>query len=144
MAPAMEAAAKRPGHRKSTVSSKGHSKTGSRSASTSKNYRGKKGSRRAALRSKPAGPPRQQTPSTDRYAEIQRALADKGYYKGDVTGQWNADSVDALRRFQADQNLTVDGKIGALSLIALGLGPNRDAMIGAVAKPNEQTPQGQQ
>lgn len=33
--------------------------------------------------------------------------------------------MDALKRFQRDQNLTEDGKIGALSLIALGLGPNR-------------------
>jgi len=33
--------------------------------------------------------------------------------------------LDALKRFQRDQNLTEDGKIGALSLIALGLGPRR-------------------
>jgi murein L,D-transpeptidase YcbB/YkuD len=33
--------------------------------------------------------------------------------------------VDALKRFQSEQNLTPDGKIGSLSLIALGLGPKR-------------------
>lgn len=33
--------------------------------------------------------------------------------------------MDALKRFQHDQNLTEDGKIGSVSLIALGLGPRR-------------------
>ena len=40
-----------------------------------------------------------------------------------VNGAWGADSVAALKKFQQDQNLAVDGKLGALSLIALGLGP---------------------
>ncbi len=34
--------------------------------------------------------------------------------------------MDALKRFQHDQNLVEDGKIGSLSLIALGLGPKRE------------------
>jgi len=67
----------------------------------------------------------QQAPTTDRYKEIQQALIDKGYLHGEATGEWGPDSVDALRRFQTDQNITSDGKIGALSLIALGLGPKR-------------------
>src|SRR5262249_17364098 len=67
----------------------------------------------------------QSVPTPERYRDIQQALATKGYYKGDVNGTWGPDSVDALRRFQADQNLQVDGKIGSLSLIALGLGPKR-------------------
>ncbi len=66
-----------------------------------------------------------QGPSPERFQEIQKALVDKGYYKGEPTGQWTPESTDALRRFQADQNLRVDGKIGSLSLIALGLGPRR-------------------
>ena len=40
-------------------------------------------------------------------------------------GVWGADSIDALKRFQKDQNLDGDGKLGALSLIGLGLGPKR-------------------
>lgn len=67
----------------------------------------------------------QTAPTPERYKEIQQALATKGYFHGEVNGQWGADSVDALRRFQADQNLEVDGKLGSLSLIALGLGPKR-------------------
>jgi hypothetical protein len=70
-------------------------------------------------------PPTQQQPTPDRYKEIQQALMDKGYFQGPVDGAWNAGSVDALKRFQKDQNLDPDGKIGSLSLIALGLGPKR-------------------
>lgn len=78
----------------------------------------------------------QSAPTPDRYKEIQQALATKGYFKGQVNGQWGPDSVDALRRFQGDQSLTQDGKLGSLSLIALGLGPKR---ITAQARPEPQT-----
>jgi peptidoglycan hydrolase-like protein with peptidoglycan-binding domain len=67
----------------------------------------------------------QQAPTPERYKEIQQALVNKGYLQGEPTGEWGPDSVDALRRFQTDQNLIADGKIGSLSLIALGLGPKR-------------------
>ena len=67
----------------------------------------------------------QQQPTPDRYKEIQQALAERGYFNGPVDGQWGPESVDALKRFQREQNLTEDGKIGSLSLIALGLGPKR-------------------
>jgi len=69
--------------------------------------------------------PSQQQPTVDRYKEIQQSLADKGYFPGTVDGNWGPGSVDALKRFQKDQNLDSDGKIGALSLMALGLGPKR-------------------
>jgi hypothetical protein len=67
-------------------------------------------------------------PDPERYQEIQKALADRGYFKGDVNGQWGDDSVDALKRFQADSKLPDDGKINALSLIGLGLGPKHDSL----------------
>jgi hypothetical protein len=67
----------------------------------------------------------QQAPSPERYQEIQQALASKGFFQGASNGSWGADSVDALKRFQTSQNLTPDGKISSLSLIALGLGPKR-------------------
>jgi peptidoglycan hydrolase-like protein with peptidoglycan-binding domain len=68
--------------------------------------------------------PRQPTP--ERYKEIQQALADKGYFKNEPDGNWGPASIDALKRFQHDQRLVEDGKIGSLSLIALGLGPKRE------------------
>jgi hypothetical protein len=69
---------------------------------------------------------RQMSPSPDRYREIQGALASKGYLKPeDATGTWNQTSSDAMKKFQAEQNLDSNGKINSLSLIALGLGPRR-------------------
>ena len=67
----------------------------------------------------------QQSPTPERYKEIQQALASKGYFHGEPNGEWGADSQDAMRRFQAEQNLTADGKLSSMSLIALGLGPKR-------------------
>ena len=64
----------------------------------------------------------QQQPTPDRYKEIQQALADQGYFARPVDGDWGASSMDALKRFQHDQNLMEDGKVGSVSLIALGLG----------------------
>jgi peptidoglycan hydrolase-like protein with peptidoglycan-binding domain len=75
----------------------------------------------------------QQQPTTDRYREIQQALSDKGYFAGQPDGTWGPESVDALKRFQRDQNLTEDGKLGSMSLIALGLGPKRSLPGDSVA-----------
>jgi hypothetical protein len=69
----------------------------------------------------------QREPAPERYKEIQQSLADKGYFAGPVNGTWGADSVEALKRFQRDENIGDDGKLGSLSLIALGLGPKRGA-----------------
>ncbi len=80
---------------------------------------------------------RQTAPTPDRYRQIQEALAAKGYLGSeDATGSWNQTSIDALKRFQADQNIASSGKINSLSLIALGLGPKRDAIV----KPPAPTP----
>jgi len=67
----------------------------------------------------------QQAPTPERYKDIQQALVSKGYFHGEPSGEWGPDSADALKRFQAEQNLTPDGKLTSLSLIALGLGPKR-------------------
>jgi len=79
---------------------------------------------------RPATPPvrryTQQQPTTDRYKEIQQALADRGYFRGSVDGMWGAESVDALKQFQREQKIDDDGKISSLALIALGLGPHRN------------------
>ena len=85
----------------------------------------------------------QQAPTPERYKEIQQALIDKGYLHNEPTGQWGPDSVDALKRFQADQNITADGKVGALSLIALGLGPKRLSAQTNPAQPNAPATAGQ-
>lgn len=65
----------------------------------------------------------QPAPTPDRYKEIQEALARKGYLHEDPSGVWDQNSIEALRRFQQDQNLQASGKLDSLSIIALGLGP---------------------
>jgi hypothetical protein len=77
------------------------------------------------------GPSYQLHPDPERYAEIQRALTDRGYFHGETNGEWKDDSVDALKRFQADQKLPDDGKISALTLTGLGLGPHHDGSTAA-------------
>jgi hypothetical protein len=77
---------------------------------------------------------RQVAPTPDRYKEIQDALAAKGYLPPDnASGKWDQASVEALKKFQADQKLDSTGKLNSLSLIALGLGPKYEPP--APAKP---------
>jgi len=71
---------------------------------------------------------RQTAPTSQRYQEIQAALAGRGYLsQDDVNGAWGASSVEALKRFQADQKIDGAGKLNSLSIIALGLGPKYDS-----------------
>lgn len=77
-------------------------------------------------------------PTPDRYKEIQQALAAKGYLQpDDASGRWDQPTIDAMKKFQADQKLDSTGKINSLSLIALGLGPKHDPPVPAPAKPTE-------
>lgn len=110
----------KPGKKAATASASSHT------SATAVHTRSTRPRGRASRRRAPAGPPLQMHPDTERYQQIQKALADRGYFKGEVNGQWNDDSVDALKRFQADQHLDNDGKITALTLQGLGLGPKHD------------------
>jgi hypothetical protein len=89
---------------------------------------------RVKTRAAPA-PSYQLHPDPERYQQIQQALADKGYFNGQVNGQWGDDSVDALKRFQADQKLDADGHLNSLSLIGLGLGPKHDGVLSVAPAP---------
>jgi len=123
---ASKAAVSKTGVSKAGVSKAGAAKTAAKAPTAKAGP--KSASKTAAKSRRPVvarRPPSQQQPTADRYKEIQQALAEKGYFQGPVDGAWNAGSVEALKRFQKDQNLDPDGKIGSLSLIALGLGPKR-------------------
>ena len=111
------------GKRSSGVQNKQSAKgSAAKKGSTSRSARrGKKGAK-----AKPAARG-QQAPTPERVKEIQQALIDRGYLKGEASGVWGQDSVDALRRFQGDKNLEATGKLSSLSLIHLGLGPKRAA-----------------
>lgn len=98
---------------------------------TSANSAGKRTRTKGRVARKPAGPSYQMHPEPGRYTEIQKALTDRGYFHGEANGEWKDDSVDALKRFQADQKLPDDGKISALTLTGLGLGPHHDGSTAA-------------
>ena len=87
-------------------------------------------SRRTAARKRDARTPvearAQLRPTRERYAEIQTALAQAGYFQGPTNGDWGPTSVNALAYFQKDHGLEPTGKIDALSLVKLGLGPKYD------------------
>lgn len=66
------------------------------------------------------------SPSSDRIKDIQQALLDRGYLSSSPDGVWSAQCVEALKRFESDRKLKIDGKIDSRILIALGLGPKYD------------------
>jgi peptidoglycan hydrolase-like protein with peptidoglycan-binding domain len=115
--------AKKTAAKKKSAPAKGAATTATRKRTVTASSRGKKApAKRVTWRN------RQMSPSPDRYREIQGALAAKGFLSPEeATGTWNQSSSDALKKFQSEQNLESSGKINSLSLIALGLGPRRDA-----------------
>ncbi len=58
---------------------------------------------------------------SSRVFEIQQALAGKGFYQGDTTGIYDESTVDAMRRFQLKEKITVTGYPTAHALRRLGL-----------------------
>lgn len=130
--------------RKKSTASASTAKKGSTTAHKGTTSRSRTATTAAAARRKPAAPPRQNSPTPDRYREIQQALVERGYADRSPDGVWGPQWVDSLRRFQADQNLDADGKLGALSLIALGLGPKRQALQLPPPGASNQTMPGQQ
>ncbi|HVX67152.1 MAG TPA: peptidoglycan-binding domain-containing protein [Bryobacteraceae bacterium] len=71
----------------------------------------------------------QMAPTPDRYREIQQALVAKGYGSQEPDGVWGPQWIESLKRFQQAQNLEPSGKLNALSLIGLGLGPRRETIL---------------
>lgn len=45
-------------------------------------------------------------------AQVQTMLKELGYYKGKIDGQFGSLTLDAVKRFQRDNNLLVDGIVG--------------------------------
>jgi len=127
--PVKKAPAKKSGTRQAAEKPGGTSasktgKAGSGTKSTTRNASAK--GRKAPVKSV-TWRNRQTAPSADRYREIQGALAAKGFLSPEeATGSWTPASAEAMKRFQAEQNLETSGKINSLSLIALGLGPRRE------------------
>jgi hypothetical protein len=129
-------ASKKPTAKKTSTRKSAASKSPVKSAKSSKRPAKRRSTTARRRVRRPAG---QARPAPERYAEIQRALKQRGYYEGEADGKWDDASMDALKKFQGDQNLKKDGKIGSLSLIALGLGPKRVG-VPAQAVPPAATP----
>jgi Putative peptidoglycan binding domain len=71
----------------------------------------------------PAAPPKRVNVKMDtsRVLEIQQALANKGFYRSEMTGVYDESTVDAMRRFQLKENISVTGYPTAHALRRLGL-----------------------
>jgi hypothetical protein len=112
-----------PAAKKSTAKPASAAKKGSGKKQVSK----KKG--RGAKKSRqPARPKGQAAPEAARIQEIQQALTAKGYPVS-ASGQLDEATKTALTKFQTDNNLknfSGKGKLDSLTLIALGLGPQRE------------------
>lgn len=54
-------------------------------------------------------------------AEVQRALARRGYYRGPIDGDLGPGSRNAIARYQADHGLRVTGGVNSSLLRSLGL-----------------------
>jgi hypothetical protein len=52
---------------------------------------------------------------------IQSILAQAGYYSGELTGEWDEKTIEALRKFQAANNIPVTGKLDPETIRKLGL-----------------------
>jgi peptidoglycan hydrolase-like protein with peptidoglycan-binding domain len=97
-------------------------------ANTKKPAAKKTAAKKPPAKKAPAKSVAQQQPTRERYTEIQQALVERGYLEA-ADGTWGTSSVDALKKFQAEHALPVDGKLGALTLTAMGLGPRRGAFV---------------
>jgi peptidoglycan hydrolase-like protein with peptidoglycan-binding domain len=65
----------------------------------------------------------QKAPTSDRIREIQEALNREGDLVGQPTGKWDDATVEAMKKFQEAHGVSPSGKIDAVTLNKLGLGP---------------------
>ncbi len=127
--PALRSSSAQSSQKKATSSGKTAAKGGT-SKTAPKNSASRKGTAKSS-KSKAAAsraPQTQRQPDEQRIREIQSALTAKGY-PVETNGVWGPESVEALKKFQEDQNinnLSGKGKLDSLTLIALGLGPQRE------------------
>lgn len=80
---------------------------------------------------------------------VQQTLKEQGFYHGEVTGEQNAETTAAIRRYQIRQGLQVSGELNEETTKALGLGraapstPNVAVQTPAPAPPIVQQPRAQ-
>src|SRR6185436_7346890 len=60
-------------------------------------------------------------------AEVQQSLKDQGYYYGQITGQKDADTSAAIRRYQIRNGLEITGELNEETLKSIRLNPGSTA-----------------
>lgn len=73
----------------------------------------------------------QQAIDPERVTQIQQALIREHYLTGDATGSWDATTVAAMQKFQADQGWQTKLMPDSRALKKLGLGPDYSNAINA-------------
>jgi len=73
------------------------------------------------LKSPEVSPPVKNTKVTGKIdpIQVQTALKNAGYYDGPIDGRLDPQTVDAIKRFQEDKGLGVDGSVGKKTWAAL-------------------------
>jgi len=114
-----------PTHKKSSTPHARTARSSARSTKASaKSRKGSKKSRRTKLRG-------QQVIDSARAMEIQQALIREHYLSGEPTGQWDNDTVSAMKKFQGDQGWQTKLTPDSRALKKLGLGPDYSNAINA-------------
>lgn len=73
----------------------------------------------------------QQSIDTDRATQIQQALIREHYMSGEATGNWDASTIAAMQKFQADQGWQTKLMPDSRALKKLGLGPDYSNALNA-------------
>ena len=73
----------------------------------------------------------------ERATEIQTALIQQGYLTGEPTGNWDAASIAAMQKLQADNGWQSKITPDSRALIKLGLGPKTQASSDVPPSPQQ-------
>ena len=73
----------------------------------------------------------QQAIDPERVTQIQQALIGAHYLTGEADGKWDARTMDAMRKLQADNGWQTKLTPDARALVKLGLGPDYSTAINA-------------
>lgn len=73
----------------------------------------------------------QQGIDTERATQIQQALIREHYMTGEASGSWDADTISAMQKYQADHGWQTKLTPDARALKTLGLGPDYSGAINA-------------
>ena len=67
----------------------------------------------------------------DEVLQMQQKLKDMGYYQGNVDGMYGYQTMNAVKEFQSDNSLSVDGIAGTQTLQALGITGDSGSNMGS-------------